>query len=190
LKDKQTSFDEQIGEALNEAWKYKKMAEKYQNLNKNLIRIAVERSNAQRGMIPKKQYNGYIFLYIEQYEYKFNGTAEVFPCFRVNMQTPYRMTFDLSSVKTMVHMDLLKIKDDIGVQLMYDDLQDYIKTKDIDITVFWENADNFIFKLRYKLNGQKGFWEIEFLARHMVTVPLGMIPKNNHRPKSTPKKQN
>lgn len=189
IKDKQAAFDEQIGEALGEAWQYKKMAEKYQNLNRNLVRAVVGKANAQRGMFPQKQYNGYVMLYAEQYEYRFDDYERFLPCFRVHMQTPYQMTFDFPSMKILTNSDLLKFKDDIGVQIIYDDLQDYIVTENIDIEEFWKRSDNFIFRVRHKLNGQRGFWEIEYLTRHMVTIPPGMIPKNNRRPKSPPKKQ-
>jgi len=61
--------NERIAAVQAEMNKHKQKAEDFENANKNLIRVATERANAQRGLTPKKQHIGYVFLNIDQYIY-------------------------------------------------------------------------------------------------------------------------
>ena len=61
--------DGRVAEAHAEMNKHKDRADNFENANENLIRVATERANAKRGLSPKKQHIGYVFLNIEQYVY-------------------------------------------------------------------------------------------------------------------------
>ena len=51
-------------------------------------------------------------------------------------------------------------------------IEDWIEKELIN---FWnDEKDNFIFKISYKANFQKGFWEAEYLTRYMPVIPSEM----------------
>jgi len=106
--------DERIAEAQSETAKQKNRADSFENANKNLIRVATERANAQRGLTPKKQHIGYVFLNVDEYVYnceyyiaeKSNKIKVLkLPCFRFQLQSPYQVSFDLEAVKTLIRGD-------------------------------------------------------------------------------------
>jgi len=180
--DKITEIQTKADERVADANVYKEIADKFENLNKNLIRVAVERANAQRGLTPKKQHIGYVFLSVE--EYIFNCECAIphtkktkmlkLPCFKFRLQSPYKVNFDLDSVKNLICDDILKkLCKKFEVNSVYaKGIVGY--TEDV-ISKLWNRDENFIFKISYKANFQKGFWEFECLTRDMVVVPTEMI---------------
>jgi ElaB/YqjD/DUF883 family membrane-anchored ribosome-binding protein len=175
--------DGRIAEARADRDKHRRIAQDYENANANLIRIATERANAQRGLSPKKQHIGYIFLSMEQYTYncecdvsgKNKITILKLPCVRVRLQSPYQVGFNLQAVKNFKSEDFTKknIYEMLGLEQ-----QDFnIKNlNDNELINIWNTKDeNFVFKTVYKANFQKGFWEIELLTRFMVHTPPEMI---------------
>ena len=177
-----TQADGRVAEAHAERDKHKERAEDFENANQNLIRVATERANAQRGLTPKKQHIGYVFLNIEQYIYnhecfisgKNKKRTLKLDCFRVRLQSPYQTNFDLQSVVTLTteNFDKKNIYNKLGIEFGFE----IDKYDDAEITKLWNTEkDNFIFKVSYKANFQKGFWEVEYLTRYMVNVPSEMI---------------
>jgi hypothetical protein len=180
--DKITEIQTKADKRVAEANVYRDIADRFENLNKNLIRVAVERANAQRGLTPKKQHIGYVFLSVE--EYIFNCECAIphtkktkmlkLPCFKFRLQSPYKVNFDLDSVKNLICDDILKkLCKKFEVNSVYEKgIVGY--TEDV-ISKLWNRDENFIFKISYKANFQKGFWEFECLTRDMVVVPTEMI---------------
>ena len=180
--DKIAEIQTQADERVADANVYKEIADRFENLNKNLIRVAVERANAQRGLTPKKQHTGYVILSGE--EYIFNCECQLsnskktkilkLPCFKFRLQSPYQVNFDLDSVKNLICDDILKkLCENFGVSSVYEKgIAGY--TEDA-INKLWNRDENFIFKITYKANFQKGFWEFECLTRDMFVVPVEMI---------------
>jgi len=174
--------DGRVAEARADRDKHRQKAEDFENANANLIRIATERANAQRGLTPKKQHTGYIFLNIEQYtdncECNVTGKNRTktlkLPCFRVRLQSPYQVNFDLQTVKNLITNDFEK--KNIYSKLSLEEGFKIEKWEDSELISLWNNkSENFIFKVCYKANFYKGFWEIELLTRFMVDVPQDMI---------------
>ena len=174
--------NERVAEVQIEMNAHKIKADSYENVNRNLIRVAIERANAQRGLTPKKQHIGYIFLSIDEYLYncecqsatKSNRTVTLkLPCFRIWLQSPYQVSFALDSAKTLIYDDFLgKLAEKIGVQSFYGDgFGDYDEN---EVRQIWNSHENFMFKMAYRANFQRGFWEIDCLSRHMVGVPTDM----------------
>ena len=175
--------DEKVAESQAETEKHKIRANSFENANKNLIRVATERANAQRGLTPKKQHIGYIFLNVEEYVYncecyiaeKSDKTKILkLPCFRFRLQSPYQVSFDLEAVKNLIRCDFenKKIYAMLGIKMNFN-IEDWIEKELIN---FWNSEkDNFIFRISYKANFQKGFWEAEYLTRFMPAVPKDMI---------------
>jgi len=178
----QEQADERVAEAHAKTEKHKIRADSFENINKNLIRIATERANAQRGLTPKKQHVGYILLSIDEYVYNCechdsdsNKTKTMkLPCFRIRFQSPYQISFDLDSVKDLIYNDLLKkLCAMIGVNSVYNKGID--GCSDDVIQKIWSRKENFIFKTSHKANFLKSFWEVEYLSRDMITVPPELI---------------
>jgi ElaB/YqjD/DUF883 family membrane-anchored ribosome-binding protein len=178
----QAQADQRIDEALTETRKQKKEAEKFENMNTNLIRVAIERANAKRGLTPKKEHSGYIFLSVEDYtfycECKLSKDSKKtktlkFPCFRLRLQSPYEVSFDLDSAKSLIYDDLLsKLCEKCGFTTTYKSIVGY--TEDV-VNKVWSGDGNFTFKVNYKANFQKGYWEVEYLSRDMPLVPPDMM---------------
>ena len=174
--------DGRVVEAHAERDKHKQKADDFENANANLIRIATERANAKRGLSPKKEHIGYVFLTVEEYTYncqcyiseKSNKTKTLkLPCFRVYLQSPYQVNFDLDAVKTLIANDFKSknVPRLLGIVLNFN-INDWYEQELINV---WNESENFDFKTSYKANFQKGFWEIELLTRFMVNIPPVMI---------------
>lgn len=174
--------DGRVAEAHAETNKQKKEAEKFKNLNKNLIRVATEKANSKRGLSPKKEHNGYVFLNVEEFTFncecehstKSSRTVIVkLPCFKIRLQSPYDISFELNAVKDLIDDDFLKkIMSKIGVSSVY--TEGIVGYTENEVRKIWNDEEPFIFKIICKANFQKGFWEVEFFSRDMVVVPPEM----------------
>lgn len=173
--------DERIAEAQTKMNEYKDRVDSLENIKKNLIRIATERANAQRGLTPKKQHIGYIFLSVDEYvfncEYTLYRSSKTkimqIPCFRIRLQSPYKVSFALDSARDMIQDDLLEtLCEKIGVDSVYG--KGIVGIGEEELREILKREENFIFKTQYKANFQKGFWEVEYLARDMVIIPPDM----------------
>jgi len=180
-----TQANERIAEAQTETTKQKNRADSFEIANRNLIRVATERANTKRGLAPKKQHIGYVFLNIEEYTYNCecylsqnsNKTKILkLPCFRVKLQSPYEISFDLEAIKNLIENDFKnkKIYIMLGIAANFN-IENWIEPELIKL---WNaDKDNFIFKISYKANFQKGFWEVEYSTRYMPLVPPEMTIK-------------
>lgn len=177
-----TQADGRIAEAQTETNIQKSRADSFENANKNLIRVATERANAKRGLTPKKQRSGYIFLHVE--EYTFNCECSIdnskkakilkLPCFRIRLQSPYDVTLELEAAKDLIYNDLLnELMDKMDVNSVY--RQGFIGYTENEVRKIWSDNESFMFKIACKAFFQKDFWEVEFFARDMITVPPDMI---------------
>lgn len=185
IKKLQTEADGRVAEAQAETEKQKKEADKFKNLNENLIRVATERANVKRGITPKKEHSGYIILNAEEFTFncecdhatKSNRTVVIkLPCFRIRLQSPYDTSFDLKSAKDLIYDDFLnKIMNKMGIESVYKGgLSGYDENA---VRKIWSDKESFMFRLIYKANYQKGFWEVEFLSRDMPVVSPDMTAK-------------
>jgi ElaB/YqjD/DUF883 family membrane-anchored ribosome-binding protein len=175
--------DGRVAQARAEMQEHKQRADSFENINKNLIRVAVEKANAKRELTPKKQHTGYIFLSIE--EYIFNCDCFIsedskktkilkFPCFRIRLQSPYDVSLELKAAQDLIFEDLLNnIMDKMNVNSVFKD--GINGTTEDEVKKIWKEKEAFIFRLFYKANFQKGFWEVEFFARDMPIILPEMI---------------
>jgi len=147
------------------------------DLNANLIRINKERSNAKRGLKPKKEHHGYIVLDSMQHNYNFrwNGKrviTENFPCWKVRIQSPYDSSIPYETIVRDIVNDLFNVFGSrLGINKVFSDIGKYSLEALHDL---WQNDDNFIFRTLYKSNIKSGFWEIEYLVKSCITVPENM----------------
>ena len=145
-----------------------------QDLNTNLKRICRERANADRGLKPKKQHNGYVALatssYLERYRTSDREMKE-FLAYRTVIQTPYSVKFTMKSVEDMLYDDGY-----ICFKRFFGDGWSSIQmgTNANSRSQKLENQEkNFIFRWNLKASLQKTYWEIDVCHTKPLTVPLG-----------------
>lgn len=150
-------------------------------LNADLLRVAKERANADRGIRPKKQHTGYGVVVSGEKEHRYrdgNRSWRKVLLWETVIQSPY--TIDLSEeVARKQIMDELLHQDAAGERLIYrlglDAFYDgsYGAMMD-DRRWCAEPAQyNIMLKPRFQANGRYGYWEVIFFH----TKPLGVIPK-------------
>lgn len=144
------------------------------SLNANLLRICKERANSKRGLKPKKEHDGYLVLDSQQQNYTFrkNKSTEIFPCWRVRIQTPFDSSIPYDTICKNIEEDLLHVFGaKLGIELVYGNLDRF----NIEgIQGLWKGDKNFSFKATYKANYKSGFWEVEYLIKSGVIVPEDM----------------
>lgn len=158
------------------------LAKKWEDLNKNLLRIMKERANSRRGLQPKKERSGYQLLSSQEYQYiykrdivvkeaTFNRpeitrtvTNKAF-CFKTIIQSPYDAKLPILDVKLLFYKDLLK------APLKYLGVKD---THEFDESILNSNK-NYLFKVDVRANFRSGFMEIEILTTKQINVPEDLI---------------
>jgi hypothetical protein len=158
------------------------LAKKWEDLNKNLLRIMKERANSKRGLQPKKERSGYQLLSSQEYQYiykheivvkeaTFNRpeitrtvTNKAF-CFKTIIQSPFDAKLPILDVKLLFYKDLLK------APLKYLGVKD---THEFDESILNSN-ENYMFKADVRANFRSGFMEIEILTTKQINVPEDLI---------------
>lgn len=158
------------------------LAKKWEDLNKNLLRIMKERANSKRGLQPKKERSGYQLLSSQEYQYiykrdivvkeaTFNRpeitrtvTNKAF-CFRTVIQSPFDAKLPILDVKLLFYKDLMK------APLKYLGVKD---THKFDESILNSN-ENYLFKADVRANFRSGFMEIEILTTKQINVPEDLI---------------
>lgn len=143
-----------------------------ENLNRNLKRIARERANVQRGLKPKKKHTGYLVLYSQQYEqrYERNKTAKVW---KTVLQTPYDASLPLNQIKNDIWNELMhKVLYNLGFRQVQDD------NKNGDYRIWIQRDENGytreicgLYKWVFKANYRSGFWEMDLYHTKSIKVP-------------------
>lgn len=155
------------------------------NLNKNLLRIAKERANADRKLRPKKTHTGYQVLMSRGTDYRYKGIrgeAKTVELWKTVLQSPYSVEFTEEQARNLIG-EFLQLKEDtlasiyrIGIeeiyngnyeQLLYDKQRERRKI---------ENR-NIMLKPTLCANYKTGYWEMIFLH----TKPLGLVPADMRR---------
>lgn len=169
------------------------------DLNSNLLRIARERANANRGITPKKEHNGYLVLssrqWIERYEHELTSAEyaempisfrrnHLYPCttskaattWKSILQTPYDASLPLSCIQSKIeNTDLWDndILDDLGCPQM--------NSSELNGSygIFEDNEGNEcngLYRWVYIANYRTGFWEMELYTTQSLTVPPSYRP--------------
>lgn len=184
--------------------------ENQEDLNRNLIRIARERANAQRGISPKKDHDGYIVLssrqWVDRYERELNQEEYnekpeefrkkyKFPCservsidvWKSVLQTPYDASLPLESVRDTIESDLcweLPVLYEIGDVVM--DELDGNRTH-----IPFDNPDlNHLYKWNYQANYKSGYWEMEIYTTGSLVVPEHRSPRQFSKNTSSKHRKN
>ena len=86
----------------------------WKRCNRNLLRINKEKSNAKRGIYPKKEHSGYLLIYSNPIDYKYylHGTHKKAQLYQTAFQTPYTIDVSYEDVYDSVIDDLAKKRND------------------------------------------------------------------------------
>ena len=165
-------------------WEKKLAAEQQESalqreLNANLLRITKERANAERGLKPKKEHNGYVVLTSVEKESRYKdsyGHPQTVTLWETAMETPYAVDFEAEQVRGLIR-ELTQDDENescpiqkIGITGNYPGkYTDMIQDKE------WREKykeHNVMLEQRLRANYRSGYWELVFLH----TKPLSVVP--------------
>lgn len=205
--------EEAAQEATLRANQAEQALERQINLNHNLKRIARERANADRGITPKKEHDGYLVLSSRQWKekYMYDLTEEEYkempddfrrkhsyPCsdqriadaWKSIIQTPYDASIPINQIGPIIeHDDLLHggILMDLNCQQMS---SREFNGEYADFGTNDEGYDiNGLYRWAYVANYKSGFWEIEIYTTKSLRVPPHRRPEPVGRKKQKKQKK-
>ena len=149
-------------------------------LNKNLLRIARERANADRKLRPKKTHTGYVVLASSEKEYRYKAMRKepaVAMLWETVLQSPYSVDFTEEQVRALTAELVQPNESDealvgrIGIDIYYNgSYEDMLHEQ--RRSGRQEESRNIMLKPRLRANYKTGYWEVIFLH----TKPLGIVP--------------
>lgn len=135
--------------------------EEMKRLNENAFRIMRERANSERGITPKKEHCGYVFLGAEQVD--FNDEV-VWKC---RFQMPYPVQLDYKTVSN------------IFFEKKCDEYGEVSISRECEFSrVFWglKILSRINTGFKYAQNVRTGFWEVIIMSYDAPNVPGEMFP--------------
>lgn len=173
---------EKTAAAERKAGSWYNRAMELENKNDNLLRVAKQRANADRGLQPKTERSGYLLQNMEQSKKVFSiksGSKHIRvekPCWRSRFQTPYNWRFDFTTVQSSVKDDLVNgLCELLGIEKIFNLENIENPTKD-QVDELWSREYNFIFeKPKFKLNAARGYWEVEVQSRFSLDLHDDLI---------------
>lgn len=88
--------------------------EAYKYCIQAVTRVYKERENAKRGLHPKKEHTGYLLVFTNSFDHRFNlnGVVRTEKLYQVVLQTPYTFDFDCYDAYNLIVNDLLFIDEE------------------------------------------------------------------------------
>ena len=149
-------------------------------LNKNLLRIARERANADRKLRPKKMHTGYVVLASSEKEYRYKAIRKetaVVMLWETALQSPYSVDFTEEQARELTSELVQPNENDetlagrIGIDTYYNgSYEEFLHEQ--RRSVRQEERNNIMLKPKLRANYKTGYWEVIFLH----TKPLGLVP--------------
>ena len=169
--------EEQIKQALNKVDIANDEIAYQVNLNKNLLRINKEKSNAERKLRPKKEHTGYVVISSQEKEIRYRSGKQMLPAvvWETVLQSPYSIEFSEEQARKQIYGELLTndggwMLGEIGIISTYMALFEEMVEK-FGKTIYDTNR---AYSGRLRANYKAGYWE--YIVLH--TLPLGQVPKN------------
>ena len=165
-------------------WEKKLAAEQQESalqreLNANLLRITKERANAERGLKPKKEHNGYVVLTSVEKESRYKdsyGHPRTITLWETAMETPYTVDFEAEQVRSLLQELFQEDEDErcpiqkIGITENYPGGYTAM-VNDKKWSEVYERY-NVMLERWLRANYRSGYWELVFLH----TKPLAVVP--------------
>lgn len=152
------------------------------DLNKNLLRVAKERANADRKLTPKKEHTGYLVVSSGEKETSYkdgNRNLKKKVLWETVIQSPYSVDFTEQQVRRQITEELLR-RNEEGIRLIDQIGIDGLYSKGYGSLLydrdFCQEPEryNIMLKPKFRENFRAGYWEVIFFH----TKPLGIVPKN------------
>ena len=149
-------------------------------LNKNLLRIARERANADRKLRPKKTHTGYVVLASSEKECRYKAMRKetsVAMLWETVLQSPYSVDFTEEQVRALTAALVRSNESDealvgrIGIDNYYNGSYEDLLHEQRRGGQQAESM-NIMLKPKLRANYKTGYWEVIFLH----TKPLGLVP--------------
>ena len=152
LQDRITDLEEAVKQA--------------ERLNRNLLRICTERSNADRNVRPKKQHDGYLVLQSREWRERLLDNSILYTWKSV-IQTPYDASMEPEIAESKIFRDLVDhVLGDLGVSRYAP--PEYngrcFRPKD-------EEPENMMYCWRYTADYRSGYWSIIIYTINPLVVP-------------------
>lgn len=153
-----------------------------EGLNRNLLRIAKERANADRKLAPKKEHTGYLVVSSGEKETSYkdgNRNLRKKVLWETVIQSPYSVDFTEQQVRRQITEELLRKNED-GIRMIDQIGIDGFYSKGYGSLLydreFCQEPERFniMLKPKFRENFRAGYWEVIFFH----TKPLGVVPKN------------
>ena len=176
-----------------EAWRVALEAERTESahqrrLNDNLLRIAKERANADRGLKPKKERPGYVVVHSEEKEYSFrDGRKQLYKVklWETIIQSPYSVEFAESVVRKQIEDELFPEGKEwliakIGITGKYNGSYEKMRA------AMEKNPEDSFYRgnvviarqQRLKRNFRSKYWEVAIVhIKPLGDVPEDLIPE-------------
>ena len=137
-----------------------------ERLNRNLLRICTERSNADRNVRPKKQHDGYLVLQSREWRERLLDNSILYTWKSV-IQTPYDASMEPEIAESKIFRDLVDhVLGDLGVSRYAP--PEYngrcFRPKD-------EETENMMYCWRYTADYRSGYWSIIIYTINPLVVP-------------------
>ena len=147
----------------------------------NVYRIMRERANAARGIVPKKQHDGYLVLSSRQWKERYsaivNGKKTQYSAnvWRSVLETPYDVTMTADQINQQVENDLRKITSDIGCHCMVSE-KDNGRYKNGMEKIENSREKNVLYKWDLMANFRSSLWQLEIYTTQSLIVPESRRP--------------
>ena len=158
-----------------------------EELNKNLLRINRERSNAERKLQPKKEHTGYILLQSQEKEIRNINPNERSPqlVWETSLQTPYTVELPADEAKTQIVNDMgnsqtLKLLSELGIERVLNNKsnrapEELRANRYISDERQVRDGENTVVKTFLRQNFRSNFWEVIYLhTRAITSIPRSM----------------
>lgn len=150
-------------------------------LNKNLLRIARERANAQRKLTPKKQHSGYAVVMSSEkvFRYKAGRKVETVTLWETVIQSPYSVEFSAEQAKNLILQEFFPNDGEwkaakLGIHgWSPGDYGDLLRHAEPSETPGKENVALGAYQA-FRANYRAGYWELVLVH----TKPLGIVPND------------
>ncbi|MCD8150791.1 MAG: hypothetical protein LUE92_14780 [Clostridiales bacterium] len=155
--------------------KSKEEVRRAKHLNDNLIRITRERANQQRNLHPKKEHDGYIVLYSQQWQDR-DGNGQMVKVWKSLLQTPYDAGISYTSLLDTIRKDLYPVMADLGIHQKHDEEHNGA------YPVFdGDTPQNILYRWSYRANFRAGLWEMEIYTTDSLSVSADRQPARNQQ---------
>lgn len=145
-------------------------AANFENLNRDLLRVAKERANAARGLTPKKEHPGYVVINSSDARL-YDTNKNIIAGWRTTIQSPYDVAINAESAKTAIYNDFIN---GIGKILGIDSMANI--GQEVDFKKAPQNK-NLSFNYVFHKNVKSGFWEMDFLHFYEIVIPSQLRPQ-------------